>query len=225
MFIAERDHTEELKTRPKTYTYYSIEERYQDPDNKKIKTNRIEPLGPNPSPKDLEEAVRKHSLQELRKELFKSFYRKVGEYENQYESFQAFLKDIDQPDLIYELEEEMELHDFLLENFEKVFDNLELYPNKKEAREFYLGEDYGHVDILAREKDTSNLAVIELKVGEVTDQVIGQVLKYMSGVEEQIADGGNVNCIVIGKEFTGKYEKAYQKVNPDIERKKIQTKL
>lgn len=48
--------------------------------------------------------------------------------------------------------------------------------------------DAGPIDILAISKDRKKLLVVELKRGRATDVVVGQVLRYMGFVKEQIAE-------------------------------------
>ena len=48
--------------------------------------------------------------------------------------------------------------------------------------------DAGPIDILAISKDRKKLLVVELKRGQATDVVVGQVLRYMGFVKEQIAE-------------------------------------
>jgi len=48
--------------------------------------------------------------------------------------------------------------------------------------------DAGTIDILAISKDKKRLLVVELKRGRVSDVVVGQVLRYMGYVKEQIAE-------------------------------------
>lgn len=55
-----------------------------------------------------------------------------------------------------------------------------------------IGQQYqtyaGTIDILAISKDKKRLLVVELKRGRVSDVVVGQVLRYMGYVKEQIAE-------------------------------------
>jgi restriction system protein len=44
------------------------------------------------------------------------------------------------------------------------------------------------IDILAVSKDRKRLLVVELKRGRVSDVVVGQVLRYMGFVKEQVAE-------------------------------------
>jgi restriction system protein len=48
--------------------------------------------------------------------------------------------------------------------------------------------DAGAIDILAISKDRKRLLVVELKRGRATDVVVGQVLRYMGYVKEEIAE-------------------------------------
>jgi len=48
--------------------------------------------------------------------------------------------------------------------------------------------DAGPIDILAISKDKKRLLVVELKRGRATDVVVGQVLRYMGFVKEQVAE-------------------------------------
>lgn len=48
--------------------------------------------------------------------------------------------------------------------------------------------DAGPIDILAISKDRKRLLVVELKRGRASDVVVGQVLRYMGYVKEQIAE-------------------------------------
>jgi restriction system protein len=48
--------------------------------------------------------------------------------------------------------------------------------------------DAGPIDILAISKDKKRLLVVELKRGRATDVVVGQVLRYMGYVKEEIAE-------------------------------------
>ena len=48
--------------------------------------------------------------------------------------------------------------------------------------------DAGSIDILAISKDRKRILVIELKRGRASDVVVGQILRYMGYVKEQIAE-------------------------------------
>lgn len=48
--------------------------------------------------------------------------------------------------------------------------------------------DAGPIDILALSKDRKRLLVVELKRGRASDVVVGQILRYMGYIQEQIAE-------------------------------------
>ena len=51
-----------------------------------------------------------------------------------------------------------------------------------------LQTDTGPLDILAISKDKRRLLVVELKKGRAADTVVGQVLRYMGYVKEELAE-------------------------------------
>ena len=61
--------------------------------------------------------------------------------------------------------------------------------------------DAGRIDVLAVSKDKKRLLVIELKRGRTSDVVVGQLLRYMGFVQEELAeDNQSVEGVVIGLE-------------------------
>ena len=52
--------------------------------------------------------------------------------------------------------------------------------------------DAGPIDILATSKDGKRLLVVELKRGRASDVVVGQILRYMGYVKEQIAESDQI---------------------------------
>jgi restriction system protein len=57
------------------------------------------------------------------------------------------------------------------------------------------------IDFLAVDRDSSDLVVIELKRGKSSDSVVGQLLRYMAWVRENVASGEQgVRGMVIAKE-------------------------
>ena len=58
------------------------------------------------------------------------------------------------------------------------------------------------IDFLCVDRDTDDLVVIELKRGKTSDATVGQVLRYMGWVRENIARRGqDVHGIIIAREF------------------------
>ena len=61
--------------------------------------------------------------------------------------------------------------------------------------------DTGPLDILAISKDRKTLLVIELKKGRVSDNVVGQIQRYMGHVKEELCeDDQTVKGVIIGLE-------------------------
>ena len=79
------------------------------------------------------------------------------------------------------------LEDFIVSNFDRIFKNkLKLYKEKEGNGQQY-PTDIGYIDILAKEPATNSYVVIELKKGRGSDKVVGQVLRYMGWVMENLA--------------------------------------
>lgn len=87
---------------------------------------------------------------------------------------------------------ETHLEDFLVHNWAqtelgKEFDIYEV--DNEQVGQQYL-TDAGPIDILAISKDKTQLMVVELKKGRASDNVVGQVLRYMGYVQEELAESG-----------------------------------
>ena len=100
----------------------------------------------------------------------------------------------------FALEEHLE--DFLVKNwahteFGKDYD---IYEEDGEKAQQYQ-TDTGPLDILAVSKDKKRLLVVELKKGRASDAVVGQTLRYMSFVQDELAEEGQtVLGVVIAHE-------------------------
>lgn len=95
------------------------------------------------------------------------------------------------------------LEDFIVSNFDGIFcDTLSLYRDPVEGVEGQqFNTDVGVIDILAQDPATNAFVVIELKKGQAADRVVGQILRYMGWVQENLAvNGEDVRGIVICKE-------------------------
>jgi restriction system protein len=103
---------------------------------------------------------------------------------------------------------EKHLQDFMVANFDKIFrGELDLYvdPEGNKGTEYPIvgddGREIGRIDILAKERTTPSFVVIELKKGRESDKVVGQVLRYMGWVQENLCDHGQgVRGLVICKD-------------------------
>ena len=58
----------------------------------------------------------------------------------------------------------------------------------------------GPLDILAQSKDGKTLLVVELKLRRATDDVLGQIQRYMGWVQNQAESGQTVKGLIIGLE-------------------------
>lgn len=91
--------------------------------------------------------------------------------------------------LAFALEEHLE--DFLVKNWShtELGKEYDIYEEDGEKAQQYQ-TDTGPLDILAISKDKKRLLVVELKKGRASDAVVGQTLRYMSYVQEELAEGG-----------------------------------
>jgi restriction system protein len=114
---------------------------------------------------------------------------------------------------------EKHLEDFLVENWEqtelgKLYD---IYEEGGEAVGQQYQSDTGPMDILAISKDGKTLLVVELKKGKPSDSVVGQVLRYMSYIQEELAeDDQTVKGVVIAQQDDPRLRRALAMV-PSIQ--------
>jgi restriction system protein len=85
---------------------------------------------------------------------------------------------------------EKHLEDFLVKNWAQteLAQQFKIYEEDGELVGQQYGTDAGPIDILAISKDGQRLLVVELKRGRASDVVVGQILRYMGYVKEQIAE-------------------------------------
>lgn len=85
---------------------------------------------------------------------------------------------------------EKHLEDFLVKNWAQteLAQQFKIYEEDGELVGQQYGSDAGPIDILAISKDGQRLLVVELKRGRASDVVVGQILRYMGYVKEQIAE-------------------------------------
>jgi restriction system protein len=83
------------------------------------------------------------------------------------------------------------LEDFIVGNFHTIFKGeLKIYEDTDSNDGQQYSTDIGPIDILAVEPKSNAFVVIELKKGRPSDQVIGQVLRYMGWVKEKLCTRG-----------------------------------
>jgi len=126
----------------------------------------------------------------------------------------------------FALEEHLE--DFLVKNWThtelgKAYD---IYEEDGEKGQQYQ-TDTGPLDILAISKDKKRLLVVELKKGRASDTVVGQTLRYMSFVQEMLAENGQtVHGVIIALDDDAKIRRALAMVsNVEFYRYQISFKL
>lgn len=110
---------------------------------------------------------------------------------------------------------ESHLEDFLEENwaqtdFGKEYD---IYTEDSEPVGRQYQTDTGPLDILAISKDKKRLLVVELKKGRAADAVVGQTLRYMGYVQEELAEPGqSVHGAIIALEDDTRIRRALSMV-------------
>jgi restriction system protein len=85
---------------------------------------------------------------------------------------------------------ERHLEDFLVENWAQteLGRDYDVYSEDGELVGKQYPTDTGPMDILAVSKDRKRLLVVELKKGRAGDAVVGQTLRYMGFVKEELAE-------------------------------------
>jgi hypothetical protein len=114
------------------------------------------------------------------------------------------------------------LEEFIIGNWDKINfgEKLSIFKDENDnIGEQYLAGDAGYIDILTLDKD-NNFVVIELKKGRKNDEVIGQTLRYITWVEENLAEGKKVRALIVVRERDKKLEYALKQI-----RNKVAVKL
>lgn len=116
--------------------------------------------------------------------------------------------------IVFALEKHLEA--FLVQNWERT--ELGKKYNIFEMDGELVGQQYpsdtGPIDILAISKDKKELLVIELKKGRVSDNVVGQIQRYMGFVKEDLAEKGQtVKGVIIGLDDDVRIKRALSVTN------------
>ncbi len=87
---------------------------------------------------------------------------------------------------------EKHLEDFLVQNWQQseLGRDYDIFTEDSELVGQQFPTDTGPIDILAVSKDKQELLVIELKKGRASDVVVGQILRYIGFVTEELAEPG-----------------------------------
>ncbi len=91
---------------------------------------------------------------------------------------------------------ETHLEDFLVKNWAQteLGREYDIYTEDGEQVGQQYLTDSGPLDILAVSKDKKRLLVVELKKGRTSDVVVGQTLRYMGFVQDELAEDGQTVC-------------------------------
>ena len=112
---------------------------------------------------------------------------------------------------------EQQLEDFIIQNwneseFGKKYDLIEEDGIQKSQQ---YKTDIGPIDILAKDKQTGDYVVIELKRNQTSDDTVGQIARYMGWVEEHL-ECNNVKGIIVCGKYDKKLDYARRRVR-DVE--------
>jgi restriction system protein len=107
------------------------------------------------------------------------------------------------------------LEDFIVSNFDAIFKgDPKIYKDTEGNEGQQYTTDIGPIDILAIEEKSKSFVVIELKKGRPSDQVIGQVLRYMGWVKQNLCvNGQNVKGLIICRDPDTKLSYALKMIN------------
>jgi restriction system protein len=114
---------------------------------------------------------------------------------------------------------EKHLEDFLIANWKQteLGKNYDIYEEDGQQLGKQYPTDTGFMDILAISKDKKELLVVELKKGRASDNVVGQIQRYMGFALEELAENGQtVKGVIIALEDDNRIRRALA-VAPNIE--------
>lgn len=124
---------------------------------------------------------------------------------------------------------ERHLEDFLVKNWKKTTlgKKYNIYEIDGEIVGQQFPSDTGPIDILALSKDKKTFLVVELKKGRVSDNVVGQIQRYMGYVKQDLAEKNQeVKGVIIGFEDDVKIQRALSVANNiDFYKYKVDFKL
>ncbi len=120
------------------------------------------------------------------------------------------------------------LEDFIVSNFTTIFKGrMRIFQETEENDGQQYSTDIGPIDILAIEPESGAFVVIELKKGRPSDHVVGQVLRYMGWVKQNLcARDQEVKGLVICREHDLKLNYALSMIrNIDVRYYNVSFKL
>lgn len=111
---------------------------------------------------------------------------------------------------------EKHLEDFLVQNWSQTLlgKHYDIYQDEGELVGQQFPTDTGAIDILAISKDKKTLLVVELKKGRASDNVVGQIQRYMGYVKEELAETSQtVRGVIIALDDDLRIKRALSVVN------------
>jgi len=133
----------------------------------------------------------------------------ISRYADEIESFiggkvSSLIQSVD-PDITdpYAFAMEKHLEDFLVANWNQteLGREYDIYEEEGEKVGQQYPTDSGPLDILSISKDRKRLLVVELKKGRASDVVVGQILRYMGYVKDELAEASQeVHGVIIALE-------------------------
>ncbi len=104
------------------------------------------------------------------------------------------------------------LEEFVVSNFHTIFrGQLKIYEDADGNDGQQYGTDIGPIDILAVEPQSQSFVVVELKKGRSSDQVVGQILRYMGWVKKNLClNGQAVKGLIICRDPDSKLSYALE---------------
>lgn len=98
---------------------------------------------------------------------------------------------------------ESEVETYYVQNIQQISRYLEVVQKPKPGRQFYT--DIGIIDTLCKDNETGEYVVVEFKRAQVSDDTIGQVLRYMGWVSLNLNKGNKkVRGVIVGRDFSEK---------------------
>lgn len=94
------------------------------------------------------------------------------------------------------------LEEFIYRNWPNINwgSQLELHTTAKHSGRYFPAGPW-HIDFLARDANTNELVVVHLKRGETSDSTVGQILRHISWIRENVAEKGqDVTGIIVARQ-------------------------
>lgn len=122
---------------------------------------------------------------------------------------------------------ETKLEDYIVQNWSEIDFGSRLRLHEEDGEP--VGQQYdtgeiGRIDLLCEDVDSGDCVIIELKKGRPSDEVVGQLARYMGWAQERIAQGRKVRGIVLAPDFDAKLRYAARAI-PGMELLRYKTRF